>query len=81
MPARTFHINRRLTAVSKATMRNARLNRRLNAAFQGKCAWPSLSEAELVAALWFRLRAVEAEKRPVVVAWVLDDLPEEARAP
>jgi len=34
MPARTFHIDRRLTAVSKATMRNARLNRRLNAAFK-----------------------------------------------
>jgi len=81
MPARTFHINRRLTAVSKATMRNARLNRRLNAAFDGKCSWPRLSEDQLVAALWFRLRAVEAEKRAVVVAWVLDDLPEEARAP
>jgi hypothetical protein len=81
MPARTFHINQRLTAVSKATMRNARLNRRLNAAFQGKCPWPSLSEAELVAALWFRLRAVEAAQRAEVVAWVLDDLPEEARAP
>jgi hypothetical protein len=81
MPARTFHINRRLTAVSKATMRNARLNRRLNAAFQGKSSWPRLSEAELVAALWFRLRVVEAEKRAEVVAWVLDDLPEEARAP
>jgi hypothetical protein len=35
MPARTFHINRRLTAESKATMRNARLNRRLNAALKG----------------------------------------------
>jgi hypothetical protein len=81
MPARTFHINRQLTAVSKATMRNARLNRRLSAAFQGKCAWPRLVENELVAALWFRLRAVEAEKRAVVVAWVLDDLPKEARAP
>ena len=61
MPARTFHINRQLTAMSKATMRNARLNRRLNATFQGKCSWPRLSEDELVAALWFRLRAVEAE--------------------
>jgi hypothetical protein len=81
MPSRTFHINRRLTAVSKATMRNARLNRRLNAAFEGKCTWPRLSEDELMAALWFRLKAVSAEKRPVVLAWVLDDLPEEARAP
>jgi hypothetical protein len=81
MPSRTFHINRRLTAVSKATMRNARLNRRLNAAFEGKCSWPRLSEDELVAALWFRLRAVDAAKRPVVLAWTLDDLPEEARAP
>jgi hypothetical protein len=81
MPARTFHINRRLTAVSNATMRNARLNRRLNAAFEGKCSWPRLPEDELVAALWFRLRAVEAEKRPIVIGWVLDDLPEEARAP
>jgi hypothetical protein len=57
MPSRSFHINRQLTAVSKATMRNARLNRRLNAAFEGKCTWPRLSEDELVAALWFRLRA------------------------
>jgi hypothetical protein len=81
MPSCTFHINRQLTAVSKATMRNARLNRRLNASFEGKCPWPRLSEDELVAALWFRLRAVDAEKRPVVLAWVLDDLPEEARAP
>jgi hypothetical protein len=62
-------------------MRNARINRRLDAAFKGKCSWPRLSEAELVAALWFRLRAVEAERRAEVVAWVLDDLPEEARAP
>jgi hypothetical protein len=81
MPSRTFHINRQLTAVSKATMRNARVNRRLDAALKGKCSWPRLSEAELVAALWFRLRAVEAERRAEVVAWVLDDLPEEARAP
>lgn len=40
LPARTFHIKRRLTADSKATMRNARLNRRLDAAFKGLCKWP-----------------------------------------
>lgn len=81
MPPRTFHINRQLTAISKATMRNARLNRRLNAAFQGKCGWPPLSKDELVAALWFRLRMVETERRADAVAWILEDLPEEARAP
>jgi len=81
MPARTFHINRRLTAVSRATMRNARMNRRLDAAFKGKCAWPRLSEEELVAALWFRFRAVDGDKRAVVVDWILQDLPEAARAP
>jgi hypothetical protein len=49
--ARTFHINRQLTAISKATMRNARLNRRINAAQQGKYPWPRLTQDELVAAL------------------------------
>jgi hypothetical protein len=62
-------------------MRNARLNRRLNAAFEAKCTWPRLSEDELAAALWFRLRAVDAEKRRIVLAWMLSDLPKEARAP
>jgi hypothetical protein len=81
MPPRTFHINRRLTAVSKATMRNARLNRRINAALDGKCPWPRLSDDELVAALWFRMRAVDAEKRALVLAWTLEALPEDARAP
>jgi hypothetical protein len=81
MPSRTFHINRRLTAVSKATMRNARLNRRLNACFDGKCAWPRLTQDELMAALWFRLRAISVENRPTVLAWTLRDLPKEARGP
>jgi hypothetical protein len=81
MPARTFHINRRLTAVSRATMRNARLNRRLDAAFKGQCDWPRLSEEELVAALWFRFRVVAAEQRGTVVGWMIEALPEEARAP
>jgi hypothetical protein len=81
MPARTFHINRRLTAVSHATMRNARLNRRLDAVFKGQCDWPRLSKEELVSALWFRFRAVAAESRSVVLDWTLQGLREEARAP
>jgi hypothetical protein len=40
-----------------------------------------LSEGELVAALWFRLRMVDAEQRAWAVVWVLEDLPEDARAP
>lgn len=81
MPARTFHINRRLTAISRATMRNARLNRRLNACFRGECPWPRLTEDELFAALWFSQRKVSPEKRSIVVGWTLDAIPKEARGP
>jgi hypothetical protein len=81
LPARTFHINRRLTAQSKATIRNARLNRRLDAASKGRCDWPRLTEEELLAALWFRFRVVAADQRGTVVGWMLEALPEEARAP
>jgi len=81
MPARTFHINRNLTGQSKATIRNARLNRRINAAQNGKCPWPKLDRDELLAALWFRLRLVNERDRATVVSRIVDALPEEARAP
>jgi hypothetical protein len=81
MPARTFHISRKLTAVSKATIRNARLNRRINAAVEGKCSWPRLTQAELLDALWFRFRAVREAERALAVSWIQEGLPAEGRAP
>ncbi len=81
LPSRTFHVNRRLTLATKKTMRNARLNRRIYAARQALCPWPTLCEAEMKAALSFMIRGQSVEICTKVGKWLYDELPAEARAP
>lgn len=84
LPTRTFHINRRLTQKTGATMRAARFNRRVEACFQGKCHWPVRSMDEWERALRFRLRGIFREHPGVgarVLMFELAGIPEEARAP
>jgi hypothetical protein len=81
LPSRTFHVNRKLTSQTKITMRNARLNRRLDAAWKGLCPWPTLPADELRNALHYRARGRSPDAREGFVQLLWDALPAEARGP
>jgi hypothetical protein len=81
LPARTFHVSRKLTSQTKITMRNARLNRRMVAAHRGLCSWPSLSAEQLRDVLRYQLREFPYEQREAAAGWLYEALPLEARGP
>lgn len=81
LPSRTFQVNRELTAQTKITMRNARLNRRLHAARRGLCPWPTLSADKLRDALCYQLGDLSFDDRDRAAGFLLEALPAEVRGP
>ena len=85
MPARTFHVNRKLTQRTGATMRAARFNRRVNACFSGKCHWPVRERIEWERAVHFRFRSVIRAHGEAACEWLIElelaRIPPEAQVP